>query len=96
MSDYDALRTMEARMTAQEQHIRQLQTQFNQLQTEMAMNTGALKEFIDLGKNLKVGLKFLGYVEATAVWVAKVATGLAIVYGAWKYAVSQAIAEILK
>lgn len=94
--EYDGMRSIEARMAALEENHRMLQNQFNGLKGSLEENTGALNEFIELGKALKFGLKFLGGVEKACVFIAKVAAALGIIIACWRYAVTQAIANSLK
>lgn len=78
-------------MIALERSHRLLQNDVNAMHLSMDSNTAALTEFIELGKALKFGLKFLGYVEKTAVWIAKVAAAIGIIVAAWKFLILEAI-----
>lgn len=61
------------------------------LKSAMEANTEALKEYIELSKNLKVGLKFLGYVEGTAGWFIKVGGAAAVVWASWRFLIKEAL-----
>lgn len=79
----------------QNKTIAEVTSELNTLKASMDKNTEALSEFVELAKNLKVGMKMLGYVEATAVFVTKVAGGIVIVWAGWKFLVKEAVARML-
>ena len=83
-------------MTALEQKLHGVSSDVCTLKESMDKNTCALTEYIELSKNLKVGMKLLGYIEAAAVWVAKVGGALIILWASWKYLILQAIQEARK
>lgn len=68
----------------------------DQLADRMDTNTAALNEFIELGKALKFGLRFLGYIEKTAVWIAKVAAAVGIIWATWKFIILAAVEQASK
>ena len=86
---------MESRIIALEQQHLLMMNDVQVLKQSLDTNTVALNEFIELGKGLKFGLKFLGYIENTAVWVAKVATACAIVWASWKFLVKEALSNVV-
>lgn len=90
-TEYDAMRSLEARVSRQEQRITDMGGDVITLKESMDKNTEALSAYIELSKNLKVGLKLLGYLESFAVWVTKVAGAVVIMWGVWKFVVKQAI-----
>ena len=91
--NYDAMRSMEARMTALEKEFNVLQANGKALRETVTENTEALKEFIDIAQGFKFGLKALGVMEICAVWVTKVAGAMVILWAIWKFGVMQAIAN---
>jgi hypothetical protein len=91
--EYDAIRNMEARMTALEQQFSILQTNGQALRETVTENTNALKEFIDIAQGFKFGLKALSLMETCAVWVTKIAGAVVILWAIWKFGVMQAIAN---
>lgn len=54
-------------------------------------NNEALAEYIELSKGFKSLWKLLGFVEKVAVWIAKIAAALGIVWGIWVYLVQEAL-----
>lgn len=91
--EYDALRSQEARMAHLEQEMSSLHIEVRVLKNTMDSNTAALQEYIELSKSFKIGLKFLGLLEKTAVWITKMAAAGGLVWGLWKFAIKEAIAE---
>lgn len=83
-------------MTALEQKLRGVSSDVFTLKESMDANTCALVEYIELSKNLKVGMKLLGYVESAAVWVAKVGGATVLLWAAWKYLIIHALSEARK
>ncbi len=94
--DYEALRSMEARMKALEESNRNVLSQLSSVSEQMRDNTNALQEYIDLGKKLKIGLGFLGMLESVAVWLTKIGAAVALSWATWKFLVKEAIASVLK
>lgn len=86
---------LEARIHALEQQHLSMASDVQALKQSLDTNTIALGEFIELGKGLKFGLKFLGYVENVSVWIAKVAAASAIVWAAWKFLVKEALSNVI-
>lgn len=66
------------------------------LKLSMDSNTEALREYIELSKHLKVGLKFLTYVEKTAKWFTTIAVAGATAWAMWKYIILATINEAVK
>ncbi len=69
---------------------------FEALRLLMEKNNTNLEEFIDLAKALKIGLKLLGWIEKTAVFITKVALACGTCWGAWKFLVKEAIAQVAR
>jgi len=94
--EYDALRNLEARLHAQEQHLYQVSADVQALKELAAANNTDIKELIDIAQGFKFGLKALGAVELGAVWIAKMAAAVVLLWGMWKYLIREAIASIGK
>lgn len=90
------MKTLEARITALEQKVLVVSVEVLQLKESMDANTIALKEYIEISKQLKVGMKLLGYVEATAVWITKFSAAVGIVWAMWKYLILESVEQVLK
>jgi hypothetical protein len=90
-TDYHKL---EARISKLEGKQVDLGREFLGLKQSINQNTKALSEYIDLSRKLKVGLSFLGLVERGAVWITKCAAAFGSTWAVWKFAVSQALAQI--
>jgi hypothetical protein len=91
--EYDAMRSLEARMAALEGKQRHMADDVMRLKLSMDSNTTALTEFIELGKNLKFGIKVLGFVESTAVWITKVALAGGTLWGIWKFIILETVKQ---
>ena len=91
--NYDAMRSMEARMTALEKEFNVLQANGQALRETVNDNTVALKEFIDIAQGFKFGLKALSLLETCAVWITKIASALVVLWAVWKFIIAQAIAS---
>ena len=89
--EYDALRNLEARMTASELRTHRLEDDFGSLKLLLEKNNTNLEEFIEISKGFKIGLRLLAWVESVAVWIAKVAAAFAVLWGAWKFLIKEAI-----
>lgn len=83
--------SIETRISALERGQRMLAADFVKLNNSVDENTGALREFIALGQSLKFGIKFLGIIENTAVWITKVALAFGTIIAIWKYIVIETI-----
>lgn len=57
-------------------------------------NNSALAEFIEVSRGLKLAAKIAAAVEDTAVWIAKVGSGLIILWASWKYIIAETISSI--
>jgi hypothetical protein len=92
MEDWEKLRSLESRMSIQEQRMTQIELHTTALTDAVSANTESLKEFIVMGQNLKIGLRLIGYLEKIAAFVIKIGAALAVVWAAWKFIVREAIA----
>lgn len=80
-------------MSAQEQKLRGISSDVFSLKESMDANTAALQEYIELAKYFKYGLKFLGYVERVAVFIAKIAAAAGTVWAIWKFIILETISR---
>jgi uncharacterized coiled-coil protein SlyX len=97
-TDFDslALNSLESRMKIQEAAMNTLRQDVLTLKQSLDSNTEALKDMIELSKNFKIGLKFLGVLETIAVFIAKIAGACVILWAMWKFAISEAFKQIPK
>lgn len=70
--------------------------QIDTLTKALRENTESVQAFVDLGKHIKFTLSLLGYLEAIAVWIAKVAAAAAVLWAVWKFAIKEAFAHVFK
>lgn len=92
--EYDALRSLEARLTRQEENCMRLAEDVEILQRAIHSNTTSIQELIQLAQGFKFGLKILGGIEAIAVWLTKLATAAAVIWALWRFAVKEALAHL--
>jgi hypothetical protein len=81
-------------MATLEKQFRGLNSDVLHIKEGMQANTEALREYIELSKHFTFTLKFLGWIESIAVWVAKVAAALGIMWGVWRYIISEALRQL--
>jgi hypothetical protein len=91
---HDAVRSFENRMAKLEEDHKRMTDTYIQMKRAVDDNTTALQEFIELGKGLKFGIKVLGVIEATAVWITKVALAIGTLWAIWKYGVIEALRNV--
>lgn len=82
------------RLTRLENQMLRATDDFGALKLLVEKNNTNLEEFIDLAKALKIGLKVLGFIEKTAVFITKVALAAGTVYAVWKFAINETIQDI--
>lgn len=92
--EYDALRSLEARMSRQEENCMRVAEDVEILQRAIHSNTASIQELITLAQGFKFGLKILGGIEAMAVWVTKLATATAVLWALWRFLVKEALATL--
>jgi hypothetical protein len=82
---------LEERILMLEQRLTHVFEDSAHLKAAMMQNTVALQEYIELAKTFKIGLKMLGWIERSAVWIAKIAAALGILISLWHYAIKEAL-----
>lgn len=91
--EWESLNTRILALETKQMH---LLIETNTLKDAVNDNTTALAEWITLGKEFKLGLKVLGYIERAAVWVAKIATAAGITWALWRFGISVALEQLSK
>lgn len=86
----------EARLHRLELQMQRTADDFEGLKLLVEKNNTNLEEFIDLAKALKIGMKFLGLLEKCFVFVTKASLAGGSIWAIWKYAVTQAIAQVFR
>lgn len=89
--EYEALRSVELRITAQEQKLVELSSDILFLKEQRDSDNEDIKQYIEFVRGFKLGLKILRHIQIMAIWIASVAGGTGIVWIIWKYAVGQAV-----
>jgi hypothetical protein len=92
--EYDAMRNMEARISAITKKQSDMADDVIQLKLAMNANTEALREYIEISKGFRIGLKFLGIVERTMIWLAKVAGGAGVIWAVWVYIIKETLKRL--
>jgi len=87
-------RRLNDRLDANSVEVKALKHQITELSVALNTNASQAKEIIELYASIKIFLVMLVAMEKAAVWVTKIGAAGVIVWGVWKFIISETLMNI--